>query len=224
MLAALIELRIGLPHDVHHSARQPVDERLMQVQETAVPRRPAEDPAQDIAPAFIGGHGAVGDGEGQGADVIGDDPHRGAQAPVGFVPSAELDDLLDDRAEQVGPVVGIDALLDGGEPLQAHAGIDVLGRQFGQPAVLVAVILDEDQVPDLQKTLAAAVDAAVGFSAGELLPTVVMQLRAGTAGTGLAHLPEVFLGPEAQHPFGGKIGHLGPQLGGLVVVGKDRGP
>ena len=70
-----------------------------------------------------------------GAGVIGGDAQRGIDARVGAVGDAEqLGGVLDDRADQVGLVVGELALQHRGDALQAHAGIDGRARQRRQHA------------------------------------------------------------------------------------------
>ena len=53
-------------------------------------------------------------------------------------------------------------------------------------------------------------------------PMVVEDLGARAAGAGVAHLPEVVRGRDADDPFLRQPGDLGPELGRLVVLGIDR--
>ena len=105
------------------------------------------------------------------------------------------------RAEEVGVVVAEDVLQHGDDALEAHAGVDVLGRQLAQAPVGLAVVLDEDEVPELDVARAVAVDGA--DVAGHALPVaglraaIEMDLGARPARPRLAHLPEV-LALEAQ--------------------------
>ena len=62
-------------------------------EELPVPRRPAEDPPEDIAPPLVAGQDAVADQEGHGAAVVGDDADGNVVLfvfPVG--PAADLFD------------------------------------------------------------------------------------------------------------------------------------
>ena len=63
--------------------------------------------------------------------------------------AGQLADRVQDRREHIGVVVARLALQHRRDALEAHAGIDVLGRQRRQRSVGVAVELDEDEVPDL---------------------------------------------------------------------------
>ena len=59
----------------------------------------------------------------------------------------ELGQALDDRREQIGPVVRVDALDDRGQALEADAGVDALERQRRERPVRRPVELHEDEVP-----------------------------------------------------------------------------
>ena len=88
---------------------------------------------------------------------------------------------LDQIAEQIDLVVRMHALQHRGDALQPHAGVD---RGLGQRmhlAVLVAVELHEDQVPDLDVAVAVGVRAC-RRSAGDRRPVIVEHLGARAAG------------------------------------------
>jgi hypothetical protein len=158
--------------------------------------------------------------------VVGDDAQAGDADVVCC--ASQLGGAGDERREQVGLEVRDFALQHGGDALQAHTGID---RGPGQWGELVggglgdgvdngrAVKLHEDQVPNLHVAgvvlAEGLVDARVlgGFQAH-----VVKNLRAGAAGAGLAHLPEVVL--EAVL-LDASLGHAGvdPEILGLGVAG-----
>ena len=127
----------------------------------------------------------------------------------------------DDRAQDVGLVVPALVLQDRTDALEAHARVDVLGGELGELALRVAVVLDEDEVPELDVAGATRVHPAamrrVVAPITRVGTPVDVDLRARPARAGLGHLPEV-LGIEAEHPRGGQIRHLGPQPRGLVVA------
>ncbi|OPZ80000.1 MAG: hypothetical protein BWY77_01261 [bacterium ADurb.Bin431] len=66
----LPQLRIGLPHRIGQGLHQFVDERLAHAQEAAKTGGAAQDAAQNVAPPLIAGYCPVGDGKGEGTDVI----------------------------------------------------------------------------------------------------------------------------------------------------------
>jgi hypothetical protein len=84
----------------------------------------------------------------------------------------------------------------GDQPLQPHPGVHVLGREELERAVLLAVELDEDVVPELDDIGVARVDQARGVPPAD---AVEVDLRAWPARARLAHLPEVVLHPPRQH-------------------------
>ncbi|MNG87576.1 hypothetical protein D3C79_463900 [compost metagenome] len=130
---------------------QLVEEDLGGPQLAAMTHGAADDAAQHIAAAFVGGHDAVSHQEGAGADVVGDD----AQGLVAQILGADdLGGLLDQRLEDVDLVVGVHALHDGGDALQAHAGVHGRTGQRLHGAVSLTVELHEDHVPDLDETVA----------------------------------------------------------------------
>jgi hypothetical protein len=152
--------------------------------------------------------------------------NRTSSSAAGAVAAAgELLGAGDHRADEVGLVDVLHALQQRGHALDAHAGVDVLLRQRPDRGVarlgreLAADVLHEDQVPDLQVAVLVGLRAAVAPVLG---PAVVVDLRAGPAGTGHAHVPVVVLAAAALDPLGGQV--AAPQVGGLVVVEVDGGP
>jgi hypothetical protein len=115
-----------------------------------------------------------------------------------FLP-AHLLQLVENRAEDVGLVVGnfgvgevgehLRALHDAGDALEAHAGVHVLGRERAESAIRVRVELDEDEVPNLDALGGAFVDERAPRVAGGR--EVHVEFGARAAGAGVAHHPEV---------------------------------
>ena len=133
----------------------------------------------------------------------------------------------DDVVEQVHVVVGEDPLQHRGNALEPHAGVHMPGRQVVEGSFGVAVVLDEDEVPELDVAGAVAVDGTdvagiVRVVAGFGTP-VQVDLAARTAGAGVAHLPEVVLLVETLHPARGQAADAAPQPLGLVVVAEYGG-
>ena len=91
-------------------------------QQAAVAHGAADDAAQHVAAALVGGQHAVGDEERDGPRVVGDDLVAEALRLEGVrVMAQQLAHPGVDGREQVRVVVGGHALEHGGEPLQAHA-------------------------------------------------------------------------------------------------------
>ena len=76
-------------------------------------------------------------------------------------------DSLEERKEHIGVVVTHLVLEDGGDSLEAHAGIHVLRGQRVQSARGIAGELHEHQVPDLQHVGVVLVDEISGVAASD---------------------------------------------------------
>ena len=81
------------------------------------------------------------------------------------------------------------------QALKAHTGINHVHRQRLQRAISLAVILHEDNVPNLNHLGIILVDQLTAGHLRLLLrcTRVQVDLRTGTARTGIAHLPEVIV-------------------------------
>ena len=195
-----------------------IEERLVDAQQLAVARGAAEQAAQDVAAAFVGGQDAVADHEGRRADMVGDDAQRHVGL-VGFLVmrAGDLGDLVGDVHDGVDVEERRDVLAHAGQTLEAHAGVDVLLLELGIVAVAVVVELGEDDVPDLDVPVAVAADGAAGLAAAVLLAAVIIDLGARAARAG-AMLPEVILLAEAENAVGRDADLPVPDLERLVVV------
>ena len=206
-----------------------VQEGLVHPQQLTVAGGPAQQAAQHIAPALVGGEHPVADHKGGGADVVGDDPqghvHTVALAVGG---PGELGDLVGDVHHRVHVKQGGHLLAHAGQALQAHAGVDVLLLELGVVALAVVVELGEDDVPHLDIPVAVAAHGTAGLAAAPLGAPVVVDLGAGAAGAG-AVLPEVVLLAELEDAVLGDADLIPPDGEGLVVggggliAGKDGG-
>ncbi len=216
---ALAHLGEGVAHGFRHRGNQLVQERLAGAQVlAAVAFGAAQDAAHHIAALLVAGGGAIGQGEGQGADVVGHHAVGGVAhviEPAGV--GGGLGEILDGReqaAEQVDVVVAPLALQHGADALETHAGVDMLGRECAQASIGVTVELNENIVPDLD----AAVGPLIHQSCARFVGSEVdMDLGAGAAGAGVTHLPEVVLLVAQVDVLPGDVGGLGPDFGGLGV-------
>ena len=160
--------------------------------------------------------------------MIGDDAEGKVIALVLAVAAAALAlGEADDVLEQVGIVVRRDALQHRRQALQTCSGIDVLGRQLFEAAIFSAVVLDEDEVPQLHEARAADVDGA--HVPGHVLhvaqrrAAIDVDLGARATRTDLAHLPEIILLVEALDVRRVDVGEITPQGFGLAVGAVDGG-
>ena len=217
------ELGEEVAHLVGHDVHQFEQERAVEAEEAvAVAHGPAEDAADHIPGAGVGGELPVGDGEGHGTHVVCTD----AQGHVHLVVSTGvglpggLAQVADQRLEDIRVIVALLALQDGGEALEAHAGVDVPGRKGLEGSVRLPHELHEDEVPDFDDLRVVLVDE-LGPRDGSpvgLASDVHMDFRAGATGTGLTHFPEVVLLVGLQDALGGHV--LGPEVDGLLIEGQ----
>ena len=114
------------------------------------------------------------------------------------------------------------ALANDRKTLKTHAGIDIFLRKLSIVSVSVVIKLREDVVPNLYITVAVAANGAVGLAAAVFLASVIVYLRAGTAGA-CPMLPEIILLAEAEYLLGGYAYLVMPDAPGLIIVEVHRG-
>ncbi len=231
-LAPLDQVRIGLPHRLDHDLGRLDQERLGPAEQPAVADGPPDDPAEDVAAAFVRGQDSVGDQEGDRPGVVGDHLVAEALRLEGVrVMAEQLPHPGMDRGEQVGVEVARDLLEDACQPFQAHPRVDA-GERQGNPAGRPLVELHEDEVPDLEPAragLGVVRDAARPL--GELGAPIEVDLAARPARTRLGHPPEVAVvagldvAPDG-HPIRRQADLVAPDRPGhlIVLVGRGRQP
>ena len=196
-------------------------EGLVHAQELAVTGSTTEQTAQHVATAFVGGLNTVSDHEGRCANMVCD--HAQAHICLDALAvgcAGNGSDVVGDVHNRIHIKQAIYILAHNSETLQAHAGIDVLLYQLCIIAVTVIIELGEHVVPDFHIAVALTADLTVGAAATVLLATVIVHLRARTAGTG-AVLPEVVLLAKAEDPICCDTDLLVPDIEGLIVIFVD---
>ena len=151
--------------------------------------------------------------------MVGDDPVRHRMLSVGSDPRG-LGRGQDQRAKQVDVVIVVLALQYRGDAFEPHAGVDRGARQVDPRAARNLLVLHEDEVPDLDKTVTVLIGAA-GRAAGDPLAVIVEDLRARTARSGVAHRPEIIRGGDPDDPRLRQPGDPGPQPRRVVILGID---
>jgi hypothetical protein len=213
---------VGHPCDAvgHERGR---DHLLLGAEEVGVAHGAPDDASQHVAPVLVGRDDAVGDEEGGGAGVVGDDLEGDVGALVDPQPGpGEPAGGLDEPAEHVGLPDRVLAGEGGEHALEAGARVHVLRGERLEAAVGAAEGLDEHQVPDLD---VAVLGGGVGRAGGgaEVGAVVPEDLRARPARADVAHLPEVVL-VEALDALAREPDLVDPALLGLVVADVDRHP
>ena len=219
----LEQLGIGLAHLSVDLVDKLGQEGALDAQQTTVEHGAAEQAAKDVLATLVTGENAVRDHKIDGTRVIRDDAQgaAGTGVIVGVIGlAADLLAQLDEVLHQIAVVISGLVLHDGGHALQTHARIEVAVRQLRHGAVLLAVVLGKDEIPELQEAVAVAAGLAVGAAAADLLAHVKVDLGARTAGAGGASGPEVVVLAQAGDVILGNA-QGAPHVMGLVVLGKD---
>ena len=135
--------------------------------------------------------------------------------------AALLGDPVHDLLVAVG-VVGRDhPLQDRRGPLEAHAGVDVLLRKRRDRAVVVQLVLHEDEVPELEEAFALAARRTGRATAPDLLAAVVEELGVRPAGARAADRPEVVRAVEPDDALRGQALRL-PEAHRLLVLAEPE--
>ena len=219
----LEQLGIGLAHLSVNLVNELGQEGALDAQQATVEHGTTEQAAKDVLATLVTGKDAVRDHKVDGTGVVGDDTQgaAGAGVIVGVIGlAADLLTQLDEMLHQIAVVIGGLVLHNGGHALQAHTRIEVAVRQLRHGAVLLAVVLGKDEVPELQEAVAVAARLAVGAAAADLLAHIKVNLGARTAGAGGASGPEVVVLAQARNVILGNA-QGAPHIVGLVVLGKD---
>ena len=97
---------------------------------------------------------------------------------------------IDQVTEKIGFKDAVDALQDAGHALQPQAGVDRGTRQRLALFLRHLLELHEDEIPEFEEAIAILLRAA-RRTAPDVLAAVDEYLRAGTAGPGVTHRPEI---------------------------------
>ena len=214
-----------LPHRVDHHAGDLGQERLFKADLAPETRRAAQNQAQDVLAPLVPRHHAIADQKGDRPPVVGDHAIRDHVClALGVGMPQQLLGARDDRLEQVGAIVGRRPLQHRDDPLKARAGVHVHRRQRLQGLRVDAVVLDENQVPQLDKTPTVAVDLAHvpghALLVAEGRPAIDADLAVGTARPGVGHLPKVVAPAKVQDVAGIDAG-LGAPKARRFLVGRQ---
>ena len=138
--------------------------------------RTPQQPPQDVASPLVRWNDSVVDQERDCAGVVRKDPQRDIRAIA--CPVADTCTVLcdcKDRPDRVGIEGRIYALEENGHTLEAHAGVDRLGREISNDVVgLILDVLHENEVPELHEAFLVDDRAPIGSVLGSL---VVEDLR-----------------------------------------------
>ena len=100
---------------------------------------------------------------------------------------------IDQVTEQIGLEDAVDALQDAGHALEPQAGVDRGARQRLALVLRHLLELHEDEIPEFEEAI-AILFGLPGGPPQMCSPRSIEDLRAGTAGPGVAHRPEIVRG------------------------------
>ena len=141
--------------------------------------------------------------------------------------TGDLGGAVEEDPAGVNLVDIVHTLEERSHPFQAHAGVDVLGRQIAKDRVILfggslsPLILHEDQVPHFEVAVLIYDRTTL---ATEVRTTVVVDLRARTAGARHAHRPVIVRLATPLNPLSWHSHVTTPNLCCFVVVVVDRHP
>ncbi len=223
------QLGVGRAHCVADGGHQFADDRAVDVEQLGRADHPSQQPAQHISASVVAGTDSVADQDGRCAAVVGDDAVADVVLVVAGVVAARRapGDHVDDRTHQVCLVDVGHTLKQECDPLDSHAGVDVLAWQRTQDlevvlaGALAAFVLHEHEIPDLDVAVLVGFRAAVD---AELRSAVEVDLRGRATRPWDAHRPVVVGHAAPLNSLSGQVRDLAPQLDGLVIVEIDCGP
>ena len=207
---------VGVAHLADECWHEAVHQRVLGAEQMRMPHGAAHDPAQDIAAAFVGWQHAVGNQEAGCAQMVGDDP-MARLLLAGRWHAGRVHRGVDQRFEQVGIVVRVDALEDRGDTFEAHARIDRGLWQVDALALSDLIELHEHEVPEFQETVAVLIGAA-GRAALQFVALIDEYFRAWTAWARIARRPEVIRRVDADDLVVLEARDLLPQGDGFLIV------
>mmetsp|Transcript_118021 Transcript_118021/g.252066 ORF Transcript_118021/g.252066 Transcript_118021/m.252066 type:complete len:694 (-) Transcript_118021:302-2383(-) len=203
----LLQRREGITEGIKDRTHELVEEPRRCIEDlAAVAHCPAQDATKDVAASLVRRRRAIGQSDGQRADVIGNDTIGHVHMVLVFVAhlagvfllrAGLLLDGFEDCLEQIRVVVAPDVQEHRRNALKAHARIDALRWQIDEAAIFLALVLHENIVPDFEHIRVVHVDQSSRIAATD---AVVVDLRARTARARFAHFPEVVLHVEGQDP------------------------
>ena len=219
---AFADFREGVAHRIGEHLHQLVDKGFLLTEQAGKAAGAAQNAAEHVATAFVARQGAIGNSEGDCADVVGNHAVRGAGFAIVVRNAREFSNLCDNRSEHVSIVVAGLALENSADTFETHTGINVLGLERNEGAVAHAFVLHEHVIPNFNVAVVFAIHALdrvlERFGLRSEVATVIMDFGARTARTGVAHFPEVGVCIKTHDAVIRKTGHVLPNLPGFVII------
>ena len=184
----------------------------------------AHDAAEHVRAAHAVREDALRDQERGGARVVRDDTHGDVVIRLrrAVALAADHGGEVHDGTQEVCVVVAEHVLRDHAHTLESGASVDAGRGERHQAAVRLPIELHEHEVPQLEPAAAVGRGLLTELARVHLVDTqAVVQLAAGAAWTGVAHLPEVVGRAAADDALVREPGNVLPDRCGLVVRGRQ---
>ena len=228
----ILDFGISVAHFSDDGIHQTGKEGLAGTELVAVTNGAAANTAKHISAAFVARQNAVSHRERAGTNVVSDHLKRRACrihiGSTGFF--NRFFDGCQQVLEEVDIVVAVHVLQNGGNTFQTHTGIHGRLRQLVHHTAFIAVKLHEHEVPNFNVAVAVFIGAS-RRAALNFFTMVIENFRARTAGTGVAHHPEVighvagaFVIADTHDAFSGQTDFFVPNVKSFVIFGVDRYP
>ena len=183
----------------------------------------ADQTAQHIASAFVGGHNTVTNHKGGGTDMVCNQTDGNVRCIILLIfHTCNGTDSVPDCLHGINIKYGIHILYNNCQSFQPHAGINILLGKLCIVAVSIVIKLGKYVVPDFHKSVAVAAYLAVRLSAAVLDASVIVNFRTGAAGT-CTMLPEViavtvFIPVKSGNLLSGHADFLCPDIVCLIIL------
>ena len=152
----LHEIGIGLAHNFNSGIDERRRDEIGNVEQVCLAHRPANDPAQHVAAAFVGGKYAIAHKETHGPCVLGENSKRDIgtlpcpQTSIGYALCSFYE-----RSENISFKNRIDTLEHTEDSFKTSTGVDVLLWQLGVVTIGVASELHKHEIPDFKEPFVA---------------------------------------------------------------------
>ncbi len=210
------QVGIGLAHLAHQRPDQAMHQRLFRTQQLRMAHRAAHDPAQHIAAALVRGQHAVGDQEGRGAQMVGDDAERGDGLLVR--PGCRARTTVASirwRNRSVSNTLSTPCMMQAMRSRPMPVSIEGRGSATRSSFVTCSYCMNTRFQNSRKRSPSSSGRAR--RSAPDVIAAIDEDLRARAARAGVAHRPEIVRGRDADDAVVGEARDLLPEPGRLVV-------
>ena len=180
----------------------------------------ANNPSQDVSATFIGRSNSVNNKKGTRADVVGDHP-QGIMMQISR--SGYLRNVADQFSEQIYLIVAVDMLKNRSNALKARTGINRWLWQWRHTSISFPFELHENQIPDFDVAITVLIRTARRTSC-HIRPVIIEDFRAGAAGPGIAHRPEIVFFTQTREALRIDFHLIQPNVSRFIIILIDSDP